>query len=197
MTPRPVGATTTLPCRLEPTVLSAIAGLRGTVLEIGAGSGTNLRAYHDDVRLVAVEPDPLAREALRGHAQGLGRAVETRAGVAEDLAAAGVADGSVDAVVGTYVLCSVDDVARSLAEVRRVLRPGGTYVFAEHVAARPGTWLHRTQRAVGALGVGGCRPDRTSDEAVVDAFEDVTLVRTTARGPVGLQIPVVHGTARA
>jgi ubiquinone/menaquinone biosynthesis C-methylase UbiE len=93
-------------------------------------------------------------------ANALGLQLEIRRGTAEDLP---VPDSSADAVVSTLVLCSVSDVAKALAEILRVLKPGGRLVFIEHVAAPRGTWLRRLQTWVKPawkrLG-DGCHPDR-------------------------------------
>ena len=94
-----------------------LAGLKGTVVEVGAGDGANFALYPDEVeRIVAVEPEPFLRERASGHAD---ERVQLRNAVASSLP---VADGEADAVVFTLVLCSVDQAA-ALAEARRVLRP--------------------------------------------------------------------------
>jgi len=107
-----------------------------TVAEIGVGAGVNLAYYAPTARkIVAVEPNaaffgPASSAAARlGLQQSSFELVE---GVAEAMP---LADDTVDAVVGTHVLCSVTDVRRTLEEVRRVLKPGGLYVFAEYVGS--------------------------------------------------------------
>lgn len=175
---------------------SRLASLRGTVLEIGPGAGVNLRHYAPGVRWIGVEPDAGNRELVRREAARLGRRARVLPGLAERLE---LADGSVDAAVGTFVLCSVADPAAVLAELGRVLRPGGRYVFAEHVAAPPGTWLCRGQRAFGTVtGWFGasCRPDRDSLRAIERAgFDVVDLRRTVRPGPFGTEIPHIAGAA--
>lgn len=134
--------------------------LAGTVLEIGPGAGPNLRYYRPDVRWIGVEPNPYSHEYLMKEAARLGRQIEVRDGAAERL---DVEDGSADAVVSTLVLCSVADPAATLKEVRRVLKPGGRFVFIEHVAAEPGTLLFRWQRRLRRpwqFIADGCRPDQ-------------------------------------
>jgi ubiquinone/menaquinone biosynthesis C-methylase UbiE len=105
-------------------------------------------------------------------------------------------DATVDAVVCSFVLCSVRDQAAVLAQVRRVLRPGGRFVFAEHVAAPAGTWVRRGQHVLAALPVVRCRPDRETAEAVTRAgFTIVDLHRFTLPGPFGAGIPHLAGAA--
>ncbi len=84
--------------------------------------------------------DYLCKEAQK---QGL--SIDLRRGTAEQLE---VADNSVDAVVSTLVLCSVPNLSGTLQEILRVLKPGGRFLFIEHVAAPRGTWLRRAQQGV-------------------------------------------------
>src|SRR4051812_50128104 len=107
-----------LACRRE-----ILAGLRGTVVEIGPGPGPNFARYPPEVeRVIAVEPEPYLRAKATARAAEVATAVEVLPGDADALP---VADGAADAVVLALVLCSVPDQARWLAQVRRVLRPGG------------------------------------------------------------------------
>lgn len=108
-------------------------GLAGQVIEVGAGEGRNLPHYPTQVdRLLAVEPEPLLREAARALAAAARVPVEVVDGVAERLPAD---DASFDAAVVTCVLCSVHDPAVAVHELFRVLRPGGQLRFIEHVRA--------------------------------------------------------------
>lgn len=137
-----------------------LADLHGDVLEIGPGGGANFAYFPPDIRWVGVEPNPYMDQYLRVGAQG--RAIELRAGYGEALPAA---DGSMDAVVATLVLCSVHDIDTTLAEIRRVLKPGGKYIFVEHVAAPAGSGLRRRQEWIQPLWgffADGCHPDRES-----------------------------------
>ena len=113
-----------------------LGGLAGTVVEVGPGVGANLPHFGPDVRWVGVEPNPAARARLRARADRLGRPVEF---TGRD----GRGDGAPPTRAptpssATLVLCSVPDVGAALGEALRVLRPGGRYVFVEHVAAPPG-----------------------------------------------------------
>jgi ubiquinone/menaquinone biosynthesis C-methylase UbiE len=175
-----------------------LAGLRGTVLELGPGAGANLVHYHEDVRWIGVEPKAANRDRTRRAAARLGRPdVRVLAGRAERL---DLPDRSVDAVAATFVLCSVGDLDAALSEIVRVLRPGGRYVFAEHVAAPAGTALRRVQNgyaAVTRLFGAGCRPDRETLPAVERAgLEVLDLHRYPVTGPFGAGIPHIAGAAR-
>lgn len=173
-----------------------LAPLRGTVVDVGAGAGVNLAYLDPSVRYVAVEPNVHFHDRIRAAARAAGIAARVETAVAERLP---FEDGSVDAVVGTLVLCSVDDPAAALAEIRRVLRPGGAFVFVEHVAAPPGDPLRRVQRAVRPLWrllADGCRPDRdTADALAAAGFAALELERFAL--PLGPVRPHVAGVARA
>jgi SAM-dependent methyltransferase len=134
--------------------------LHGDVLEIGPGTGVNLAYYPRGINWIGIEPNPFMHPSLKREAERLGLRIEIRSGSAEQLE---VEDGSVDWVVSTLVLCSVSDLWRSLGEIRRVLRPGGRFVFLEHVAAPSGSGLRRLQRWVRPISkvlADGCCPDR-------------------------------------
>jgi ubiquinone/menaquinone biosynthesis C-methylase UbiE len=134
----------------------------GEVLEIGAGTGLNLLLYPTAVtRVVAVEPDRHMARRLRRKAQEAPMPVEIVSAPAEALA---LPTGSFDTVVGTLVLCTVHDPAVVLAEVARLLRPGGRYLFLEHVRAhdaRLARWQDRLAPLWGVIG-GGCHPNRAT-----------------------------------
>ena len=173
-----------------------LGSLHGTVLELGPGAGGNLRWYPPDVRWIGIEPDAHRRSLTRREAARIGLSAHVLSGRAERLE---LADGSVDAAVATFVLCSVADQAAALAELFRVLRPGGRYVFAEHVAAPARTWLRRGQGAwaavTGAFGA-TCRPNRESLRAIEDAgFDVVELHRYDLSGPFDAGITHIAGVA--
>jgi ubiquinone/menaquinone biosynthesis C-methylase UbiE len=116
-------------------VRTRVAGKAGgRVLEIGAGTGFNFPYYSNDASVMATEPDPemLRRAEPRARKHG----IELRAAPAERLP---FPDESFDTVVSTGVFCAVDHPMKALAEARRVLRPGGSLRFSEHIRAdRPG-----------------------------------------------------------
>ena len=110
-----------------------LSGARGRVVEIGAGTGLNIARYPDGItELVLIEPDPAMRRRLARRLQRHGRVARIVDAPAERLP---LADGSVDTVVSTLVLCTVDDPERALREIARVLRPDGQLLFIEHVRA--------------------------------------------------------------
>ena len=127
-----------------------LAGAGGSVLEIGGGTGANLLHYDEKVEsLVVTEPEPAMLRRLQEKAREQAPLANVLRAPAEDLP---FEDESFDTVVSTLVLCGVDDQARSLREIRRVLRPGGQLLFLEHVRSDdPGlarfqdriNWLNR------------------------------------------------------
>lgn len=166
-----------------------VGRVRGRMLEIGAGEGENFGALHPDVSWLGLEPDPPRRAELATRAREWGHAAEPFDAKAEAIP---LPDGSVDAVVGTYVLCSVGDLAAALAEVRRVLAPGGRVVFIDHVVAPPRTAKRFVQRVATPLSARfchGCHWDRDTAQALADAGfvgDDVRPLRVRSRpfGPV-------------
>jgi ubiquinone/menaquinone biosynthesis C-methylase UbiE len=108
-----------------------IADAAGDVLEVGAGTGRNLGHYDGRIEsLVLTEPEPAMLRRLQRKAREQAPLAKVLRAPAEDLP---FEDASFDSVVATLVLCGVDDQARSLREIRRVLKPGGQLLFLEHV----------------------------------------------------------------
>ncbi len=118
----------------------------GDVLELGCGGGINMQFY-DPARIRSfsgIDPSPALLEGARLAAQARGMAADIRRGVGEQLP---FADGSFDTVLVTFTLCSVDDQARVLNEMRRVLRPSGVVLFLEHGSA-PDVNVQKWQRRI-------------------------------------------------
>jgi len=117
---------------------------KGRVVELGAGTGLNLDHYADNVsELLLTEPDPRMAAKLRKRADRLPLDVSVVEAPAEELP---FDDASADTVVSTLVLCTVQNPHQALAEVARVLRPGGSLLFAEHVRSaspRAARWQDR------------------------------------------------------
>jgi len=156
----------------------------GVVAELGIGAGPNLRYYDPKrvARVVGVEPNAAMGEFARKRATASGVELEMKRGVAEGLP---LGDRSVDTVVSTLVLCSVADQAASLREVARVLRPGGTFLFIEHVAAPRGTWLRVAQDALNPLQMAvadGCHLNRDTGDVIRAAAAEAGLF------PAGLDL---------
>ncbi len=176
-----------------------LAGLTGRVIEVGAGNGLNFAHYPEQVNAVfAVEPEPYLRQAAVRAAAAAPVPVEITAGAADHLPAR---DASFDAAVASLVLCSVPDQARALAEIRRVLRPGGQLRFLEHVRAET-RWLPRIQQAMDAAGwaavSGGCHVSRDTLSAIEAAgfvLDDATRFRFPEAGPSPGSRPHVRGSA--
>lgn len=143
-----------------------VGGATGRVLEIGMGTGASLPYYRCADRIIGVEPDPhmLKRAIRRLKKLGLG-SVDLHLSRAEALP---FADASFDSVVCVLVLCTVQDVPRSLAEVRRVLKPGGSFRFMEHVRndeSFVGTiqdWITPVWKRLSA----GCHANRRTEQAI-------------------------------
>jgi SAM-dependent methyltransferase len=146
-----------------------LAGLTGRVIEVGAGHGPNFAHYPPDVReVVAVEPEDRLRHLAVQAAASAPVPITVLAGHADDLP---VGDDEFDAAVVSLVLCSVPEPANALAELRRVLRPGGQLRFYEHVRSHR-RLLGRAEDLITPLwarGGAGCHPNRRTAEAIVAA----------------------------
>jgi ubiquinone/menaquinone biosynthesis C-methylase UbiE len=138
-----------------------LGNLSGSILEIGPGAGANFVYYPHNIRWIGVEPNPYMHQYLHREATEQGIEVaEIHASGAENLP---VADGSVDAVVSTHVLCSVGDLEPTLQEIQRVLKAGGTFTFMEHVADRHESLGRKVQNAIAPIWktlFDNCHPNR-------------------------------------
>ena len=176
----------------------AFAGLPSTVVELGSGVGANLRYLPVGAHLIAIEPNPYMHTRLRRAAQAGGVDLEIRSVVGERI---DLPDASADAVISSLVLCSVRDPAGVLAEIRRILRPGGRFSFAEHVAAERGTptrWMQRIVRRPWAWVFEGCSCERDLASVIQSAgFSSVDLSHYRIRSPFLPFNPHIAGTAVA
>jgi SAM-dependent methyltransferase len=171
----------------------ACAGLSGRVLEIGFGSGLNVGRYPDDVtRVDAVEPSDLGWSMSARRRAGARVPIERTGLDGQRLSAA---DGQYDAVLSTFTLCTIPDVARALTEVRRVLAPGASFHFLEHGRA-PDAGVERWQRRLDPAQrriCGGCHLSRDIPGLVGTAGLEVTdLTAAYLPGP-RLSRPWTHG----
>jgi ubiquinone/menaquinone biosynthesis C-methylase UbiE len=173
-----------------------LAGARGRVLEIGAGTGLNVSLYPASGIDEIVLAEPVAAMAARIDAGEREVPVSVVRAAAEELP---FADDSFDTVVSTLVLCTVADQARALAEIRRVLRPGGRLLFCEHVRAdspRLGRWQNRLAEPWAAWAA-GCRCDRETLGAIADRMRVTRVENESWRGMPFVVRPLIVGEAVA
>ena len=171
-------------------------GVSGRVIEVGAGNGLNFAHYPTTVsQVLAVEPEPRLRASA---SRAAANAIEVVAGVADRLPAE---DGAFDVGVASLVLCTVPDQAAALAELRRVIRPGGELRFYEHVVSRR-RGAARLQRVLDATLypplAGGCHLARDTVGAIERAGFRIEASRRFPWGPsaIGPQVAHVIGIAR-
>jgi ubiquinone/menaquinone biosynthesis C-methylase UbiE len=155
-----------------------LAGLSGTVLEIGAGHGLNFAHYPSAVsEVIAIEPEPTLRAHAGEAAAEAPVAIRVLPGAADELP---LEDASVDASVASLVLCSVPDQDRALRELRRVMRPGGELRFYEHVIPRcqpKRTLVQLVDRSgLWPAIAGGCHPARDTTAAIERAGFAITEI---------------------
>ena len=168
-------------------------GLTGRVVEVGVGSGTSLSYYAGDVQVVATEPDPHMLKRARQRLQELGITnIDIKQAPAEQLP---FDNASFDHVVESWVLCTVDDLDKTLAEVRRVLKPEGTFRVMEHVGNDQSRFWAGVQNVIAPvwrwMGA-GCRLNQRTQRAIEAAgfrFDWIELAP-------GKMQPVVYGVAR-
>ncbi|MFH8251471.1 methyltransferase domain-containing protein [Microbacterium sp. B2969] len=170
--------------KLGPHKQRVFAGLPREVVEIGPGAGANLPYLPENTALVAIEPNRAMHEPLRSAAGQHHVTIDLRERMAERT---GLADHSVDAVISSLVLCSVQDPHAALAEIRRILRPGGTFRFLEHVVAPDGTATRAAQRILRrpwAWTFEGCSCERDLERDIRAAgFADVQVENYRIRSP--------------
>lgn len=176
-----------------------VGAAEADVLEVGFGTGLNLDFYPDKVSsLVGLEPNP--PESLAALDERLARAAfpVERCGLAADTELP-FDSGRFDCVVSTWTLCSIPDAGRALAEMRRVVRPGGRLLFIEHGRsdkASTARWQDRLNPLWARI-TDGCNMNRPIDLLVEEAgFELIGLQRFRARGP-GVLSHMYRGVAKA
>jgi len=174
-----------------------LRGLSGRVLEIGAGSGLNFPHYPETVtEVVAIEPEHYLAELAETRATAAAAPVSVHRAAAETLP---FSDNEFDAAVSFHVLCSVDAPQQVLAEVRRVLKPGGELRFNEHVAS-PKPARARLQRQADLLWphvAGGCHLGRDTEASIRAAGFEITEIDRYAFGIPPLDPPKTHILGRA
>jgi len=168
----------------------------GNVLEVGAGDGANLPYYVEHIDLTLVEPNPHMAAYLR-------EAAAEYSFVNNIVEASGESmpfdDAQFDTVITTHVLCSVKNQPQVLSEIRRVLKPGGKFLFFEHVTAVPGQNGYKLQRLIDPLWyvlVDGCHLTHDTGSVIRAAgFSNLDLVEHHAEHYPSIVAPHVYGTA--
>ncbi len=180
--------------KISPRKKALLSGLTGKVLELGPGTGPNLKYYQPGVEWHGVEPNPHMHPYLLAEAEKHGMRVELLAASALELP---YPDASMEHVVGTLVLCSVPDPEQVMREIKRVLKPGGSYVFIEHVAAKRGSFhalVQKTFKPLWCCCADGCHVDRRSWETIAQAeFGKTEIEHFNLRFPI--VTPHIMGTA--
>lgn len=177
-----------------------LAGLSGRVVEVGAGNGANFRHYPPAVEeVVAVEPEPYLRAKAEQAAREAPVTVRVMDGTADELP---LEPDSVDAAIASLVLCTIPDGPGALAEMSRVLKPGGELRFLEHVRSDEPRKA-RVQRMSDSSGIwplmgGGCHCSRDTLAAIETAGYSIERVDSFSLGPSWwITNPHVLGVARA
>jgi len=175
-----------------------LADLSGRVIEVGAGSGANFAHYPSVVsEVVAVEPEGYLRERAQREAAKAPVSITVADGGADQLPGE---PGSFDAGVAALVLCTVPDQQRALAELFRVIRPGGELRFYEHVVAHP-KWESRFQRFADATFwphvAGGCHLARDTTSAIEQAGFVIETCERFPFSPAPFLPPDPHILGRA
>ncbi len=169
-------------------------GASGDVLEVGVGSWLNITRYRNASRLTGVEPFRRQVFAARRHAR---RSRPDAKIICAPLEALPFPNASFDTVVSSLSLCSVRDQSRALAEIFRVLRPGGTLRFLEHVrSSQPMVaWTQDMLTPFWRLFVGGCHPNRDTEAAILAAGFDIIWLQHI-NGALGPARPTICGCAQ-
>ncbi len=170
--------------------------LKGTVVEIGPGTGINFNYLPTGITWLGVEPNEAFHKMLLSQANEKGIQATLLAGEAASIP---LEDNSADAVICTLVLCSVNDPAAALAEMKRVLKPGGKLIFIEHVAGPKKSGLRYVQNIINPINralADGCNCNRETWITIQEAgFTTVELVHHRLKGPLKLHAPHIMGYA--
>ncbi|KAL6911474.1 hypothetical protein ACP4OV_000279 [Aristida adscensionis] len=170
------------------------------ILELGVGTGPNFKYYasNNGVNVIGVDPNKHMQDYARKAAVSAGLSSSNftfKRGVAEALPAE---DNSMDLVIGTLVLCSVSNVNMALREIKRVLKPGGLYLFIEHVSGPDGSLLRFVQGALDPLQqfvADGCHLTRKTDESIRDVGFSSLSLNSVQLSNAYIISPHVYGVA--
>jgi len=170
--------------------------LKGTVAEIGPGTGVNLNYLPPGIKWIGIEPNEAFHHELKKRAEGLGIKAELLGGDATNIP---LPDNSMDAVLCTLVLCSVVNPVKAVAEMKRILKPGGKLIFIEHVAALAGTGLRKAQNVFNPfnrLAADGCNCNRETWSILENGgFTNLQLSHNRVKGTMKLHAPHIMGYA--
>jgi ubiquinone/menaquinone biosynthesis C-methylase UbiE len=170
--------------------------VEGLVMELGAGDGKNLQYYPSNTDIVLVEPNPSMVRYIRKNFDATGVVAAIVSAHGEQLP---FPEDKFDAVFSAHALCSVQDVPRTLQEVKRVLKPGGTFAFIEHVAAKKGTFVRTLQNATRwahSLIFAGCQCNRAIGKEIENAgFTSVQMTYENRKFPLPTVVPHIIGRA--
>jgi ubiquinone/menaquinone biosynthesis C-methylase UbiE len=177
--------------RIRPKIMGDV---QGDVLEIGAGTGASFSYFPDEAQVIAIEPDPYMIERAHRRLAEVGNVnIQLRQAPAEELP---FDDDSFEHVVASLVFCTVTDQERAFAEVRRVLRPAGTFRFWEHIRNDESRFWGTLQDAITPVWRwcgAGCHPNRRTGQTMQDAGFEIEWVETFRAAP---GTPEIFGVAR-
>lgn len=177
--------------RIRPKIMG---DAHGDVLEIGVGTGASFTYFPEDANVIAIEPDPHMLERAYKRLAGVGNAnIQLRQAPAEMLP---FDDDSFDHVVASLVFCSVKDQAKAFSEVRRVLRPDGTFRYWEHIRndeSRVWGTLQDLITPIWRWCGAGCHPNRRTLQAIEDAGFRIEWIERFRAAP---GTPEIYGVAR-
>ncbi|XP_067140296.1 thiol S-methyltransferase TMT1A-like [Centruroides vittatus] len=147
------------------------------ILEIGVGSGTNFQYYPDNTHLITLEPNTFFEEYFKSNKNKFPHIKIEKFLIGEAETIPDIKDGSIDAVISTLVLCSVNNLNRVLAEIKRVLCSGGKFYYMEHIGYKSGTWKRFLQNVVEIFwrpASDGCRLCAPISESISEAgFKEI------------------------
>jgi len=178
------------------------ADIHGTVLEVGPGTGVNFPFLKDkSIHWTGVEPNPAMHPYLNNAAKKYGITAHLLDCITESIS---LPDNAVDYVISTEVLCSVNDLDKSLTEIKRVLKPNGKFLFLEHVVDKQNIWRRTVQKFVPFTPwkyfSDGCRPARDIGTKIKQTgFSDVQYVDYMREGRgiiITINRPHIYGWAR-
>ncbi len=174
-----------------------LKNVSGDVLEIGAGTGANINFYPADVNLILAEPDKNMRKQIEFKiSKNKLKDISVSASSAEQIEAK---DESFDFVISSLVCCSVTNLELALLEINRVLKPGGSLAFLEHVGAKVGSKRRRWQNLINPFWrklAGNCHLNRETESAILSAgFTINEIKRESMRKAISIVRPTIRGIA--